>query len=288
MRGAAPVVALLAVLLTLAACSTASPAAPIPFGVTTAVHGAAATLTAVVHTPAEEDLLGPRVELGCGLILKQIGTVAQCGGPDDNDNDNFGARSIIDKIAVDPKCDQYTHKPARGHRLVPTMRVETGPTFDQPAEGSPQYYRWSTTAPDGITQGPPPSSQDCHSANAWLQEFRASAKYRGEVTVETRCAVLVVGQADRVEHVAQHLLDRHAVALGRADLALLPAQRRGAPPAPRTGRPAAIAPRPGRRPVVDPASPHAGSSARTAATGRSCGARAPCLLHTVVPVTAQN
>lgn len=187
MRAIAPVLALAAVLM-LAGCSSA-PAAPTPFGVPTAGDGATAAPTtsspSVVLTPAEEELFGPRVELPGGLILKQIGKVAQYGGPDDKDNNTFGARFIIDKISVDPKCDQYVSRPDRGHRLVLSMRVETGPTFDQAVDGTPQYYQWSTIASDGITQGPPTSSQDCHSASALPQEFRASAKYRGEVTVET-------------------------------------------------------------------------------------------------------
>jgi hypothetical protein len=179
MPRAAPAIAATAVLLAVGGCS--STAAPQPFSVPAATSAPA---TKVVLTPTEEELFGPRVELPGGLLLKQIGKVAQWGGPDDTDSSTFGLRMVIDKIVVDPKCDPYMTKPDRGHRLVLSIRVETSELFQQ-ADGLPQYYQWSTIGPDGVTEGPASSTQDCHSATALPQEMRASAKYRGEVTIET-------------------------------------------------------------------------------------------------------
>jgi hypothetical protein len=79
-------------------------------------------------------MFGPRVELPGGLLLKQIGKVAQFGGPDDQDPNTFGARIVLEKVAVDPRCDQYVMTPARGHRLVLSFQVETSAVF-QPDHG---------------------------------------------------------------------------------------------------------------------------------------------------------
>ncbi|OZM80022.1 hypothetical protein [Pseudonocardia sp. MH-G8] len=75
--------------------------------------------------------------------------------------------------------------PDRGHRLVLSLRVETSPSYDSMSEGIPQYFEWSTIGPDGVSEASPTSSLDCHSADAFPHEMRPSAKYRGEVTVET-------------------------------------------------------------------------------------------------------
>ncbi len=65
------------------------------------------------------------------------------------------------------------------------MRVETSPIYDPNVDGIPQFYEWSTIGPDGVTEASPISSGDCHSATAFANELRPSAKYRGEVAVDT-------------------------------------------------------------------------------------------------------
>src|SRR4051812_20331901 len=69
----------------LSGCSNnapASDAAPTPFGVPTQTPAASAT-AAPALTPEQEELLGPRVELPGGLLLKQIGKVAQAAPGND-------------------------------------------------------------------------------------------------------------------------------------------------------------------------------------------------------------
>lgn len=167
-------------LAVLPGCAAEQP--PEPFGVPTA---AAPVPPDVVLTPAEEELFGPRVELPNGLLLKQLGKVAQWGGPNDTDPNTWGVRLVVDSIAVDPACDEYVSTPDRGHRLILSVRVETSPSYDSMNDGIPQYFEWSTIAPDGVSEASPTSSSDCHSSVAFPHEMRPSAKYRGEVTVET-------------------------------------------------------------------------------------------------------
>lgn len=165
----------------LAGCASEPVAQQQPFSVP-----APPTSTApVVLSPEEEQLFGPRVELPGGLLLKQFGKVAQWGGPDDTDPKTWGIRVVLDKVEIDPKCDPYTPKVDRAHRLVLSMRVETSASYDPTADSGPFYYRWSTTGPDGLTEAAPSSSYGCRSANDLAMELRPSAKYRGEVVVES-------------------------------------------------------------------------------------------------------
>lgn len=173
-RGAAAIA-----LLLLAGCSSPSTPATPPFSVPTASASAAPSLT-----PEEEEIYGPRVELPGGLLLKQLGKVALYG-PDDDLRTTWRVRMTVDKIAVDPACDRYIPKPERGHRLVISLRAETSAKFSNGADMVPQYYAFSTVDPDGVSEASPSSMVPCHEAVALPVEFRPSAKYRGEVTVET-------------------------------------------------------------------------------------------------------
>jgi hypothetical protein len=166
-------------LLLLSGCS--SPSVP---GTPLSVPPAGASTAPTGLTPEQEEIYGPRVELPGGLLLKQLGKVALYG-PDDDLLTNWRVRMIVDKIAVDQACDQYISKPERGHRLVISVRAETSPKFDKGSDMVPQYYAFSTIDPDGISEASPSSMSPCHEASALPIEFRPSAKYRGEVTVET-------------------------------------------------------------------------------------------------------
>jgi hypothetical protein len=173
-RGAAAIA-----LLLLAGCS--SPSAPgTSLGVPTASASAAPSLTS-----QEEEIYGPRVELPGGLLLKQLGKVALYGPDQDNIQMNWHVRMVVDKIAVDPACDRYVPKSERGHRLVISLRAETSAKFSNGADMVPQYYAFSTVDPDGVSEASPSSMVSCHEAVALPIEFRPSAKYRGEVTVDT-------------------------------------------------------------------------------------------------------
>jgi hypothetical protein len=144
------------------------------------------TSTSVTLTPAEEELYGPRVELPGGLLQKQLGKVAQYGGPDDNDNSTWGFRVVVDSIEVDPKCDQYAAEPTRGRWLLISLRVETSQLYDAARDGSaPGFYEWSTIGPDGITEPPLGSGSPCRAATELLFELRPGAKYRGTVGIDT-------------------------------------------------------------------------------------------------------
>ena len=93
--------AVLAAVLSLTACGNTSPSTPQPFGVPLASPAP----TSRVQTPEEEALFGLRVELLGGMLQKQLGKVAQWGGPDDTDPNTWGIRMVVDKIEVDPGCD---------------------------------------------------------------------------------------------------------------------------------------------------------------------------------------
>jgi hypothetical protein len=173
--------AVLAAALSVAACSNTSHSAPEPFNVP--MRPAAPTSTA--QTPEEEALFGPRVELPGGMLQKQLGKVAQWGGPNDTDPNTWGVRMVIDKIEIDPVCDEYMPEPERGHRLVLSIRVETSAAFQPSLDDGPHFYRWSTIGPDGVTEGPLNSGGMCHPAADLPFDMRPSAKYRGEVVLDT-------------------------------------------------------------------------------------------------------
>lgn len=159
------------------------PASPGAFAVPTAQPAAAPTTPPT--SPSEVELFGPRVERPGGLLVKQLGRVAQWGGPQDADLSTWAVRLVVDGIEVDPPCDDYVAAPERGHRLVVSVRVETGEHYDQLVDGVPQYYEWSTIGPDGVSEASHSSSHTCRSADAFPFELRPSAQYRGEITIET-------------------------------------------------------------------------------------------------------
>jgi hypothetical protein len=83
---------------------------------------------------------------------------------------------IVDSIQVDPKFDQYSPKPDRGHRLVVSLRAETSTSYDPVRHPIPQYVVWNTIGPDGVTEASPTSSIDCHGAKVFPFEIWAAAK----------------------------------------------------------------------------------------------------------------
>lgn len=176
----AATLALLAALLV--ACADAERPPPAPFGVPTA---SPTTAAAQPQTAAEIELFGPRVELPGGLLYKQLGKVVQYGGPDDEDLNTWAVRLVVDKIEVDPQCNDYVELlSGRAHRIVVTLRLETNAAYD-PAVGSPQFFAWSTIGPDGVSEGAAGISHSCRSEQDLPFELRPSAQYRGEVTYET-------------------------------------------------------------------------------------------------------
>lgn len=130
-------------------------------------------------------MYGPRIELPGGLLLKQFGKVAQYGGREDTDPRSWGVRVAIDRIEIDPRCDDGVPQPSRGHRLVLSVRAETSTEFRNAVDVIPSYFNFTTTSPDGITEAATSESYTCHDAKRLPYEFRPSAKYRGEVTLDT-------------------------------------------------------------------------------------------------------
>jgi hypothetical protein len=181
MRATMIVVAASGLLALLTGCVAERPN-PEPFGVPASAPLAP---TSVVLTPAEEELFGPRVELPGGLLLKQIGKVAQWGGPNDTDPNTWGVRMVVDSIEVDPACDEYVPEPERGHRLVLSLRVQTSAQYNPSVDGVPGFYEWSTTGPDGVTEGAGSTGAMCRPAEDLTYDMRPSAKYRGEVAIDT-------------------------------------------------------------------------------------------------------
>lgn len=127
---------------------------------------------------------GPRVELPGGLLLKQVGKVAELRTVDDQ---TWVSRLVVERIEVDPVCDQYTPAPKRGHRVLLTIAYETSPSYSAPGVvvQPPLYYAWSTVGKDGITEGSMNVDYGCHDTDALPSEFRPAAKYRGEVVLDT-------------------------------------------------------------------------------------------------------
>jgi hypothetical protein len=71
---------------------------------------------------------------------------------------------VVDRIDVDPQCDEYVPAPERGHRLVLALRAETSELYDPFVDGVPRYYEWSTIGADGVSEAASSSSHDCHHA----------------------------------------------------------------------------------------------------------------------------
>ncbi|MGQ0576794.1 MAG: hypothetical protein ACT4RN_21725 [Pseudonocardia sp.] len=150
-----------------------------PFNVPTATPAPAAGQSA-----AEVELYGPIVELPDGLYLKQLGKVAEFGPVGSTRRDDWTMRVVLDRIEVDPRCNPYTQGD-RPHRLVLHLRVETSERYDTSAgDDRPAYYRWSTIGADGVTEPTPNGQSTCRDDDALPFDLRASAKYRGEVTVD--------------------------------------------------------------------------------------------------------
>lgn len=171
--------------LLLAGCARDVPAEPRPFDVPTSPP-APTTSAEIVFTPEEEELYGPRVVQADGLVLKQLGKVAQYGGPGAvDDKDTWGVRVVVDSIEVDPTCDEYVAASIRGHRLLLSLRVETSDLYDPDRDQSPLYYAWSTVGPDGVSEAPMSTYSPCRAATELPSEMRPSAKYRGTVHVDT-------------------------------------------------------------------------------------------------------
>lgn len=127
---------------------------------------------------SNEELYGPRVELPGGLLLKQVGKVAEYGKP-------WAVRVVVDDIEVDPSCDEYKPDPERGHRVVLTLSVQTSADFDPATIPPPTWSQWSTVGPDGVSEAPMTAYNPCHPLVQLPSQFRPEATYRGEVDVDT-------------------------------------------------------------------------------------------------------
>lgn len=181
------VLVLLVALVALGGCTSTPtpPPTPQPFTVPTTT---ASRLPSVELTAEEIELYGPRVELPGGLLLKQFGKVAQYGGPGD-DIRSWGIRVVVDEVLVDPSsCGEYVSDPERGHRLVLGVRVETSSEYQPMTDAGPQYYNWTITGPDGVTESASSTGAQCNRADELPFEFRPSAQYRGQVVLDSRYA----------------------------------------------------------------------------------------------------
>lgn len=170
--------AIVVVLFTLAGCGS---------GDTTPADPSATTSTApppTTLTAGEEELYGPRVELPGGMLLKQIGRVAEYGESETSPRDHWAIRVVVEKIEVDPVCP-HKPEPERGHRVVVTLSAQTSAYFDPATMAAPQWYRWSTVSPDGISEASLSAYNPCHPKVQLPPDFRPEAKYRGEVDVDT-------------------------------------------------------------------------------------------------------
>jgi hypothetical protein len=172
-----------ATLLVFAASCSNQPAgaAPPSFAVPTS----AAPPPSAAQTPAQDEELGPHIELPGGLLLKQLGKVAYVTGAAGDPASTFRYRIIVDSIMVDPKCDPYFPAPPRGHRLLVAVRVETSDLYSPATDGDLQFDRWSTIGSDGVSEGSANSGSPCRAATELPFDLRPAAKYRGQITVDT-------------------------------------------------------------------------------------------------------
>jgi hypothetical protein len=194
MRRVVEAVGLLAAVV-VAGCGNNAPVqggALTPFSVPTSQAPAAASpaaTTVPAFTPEQEEMFGPHVELPGGLLLKQIGKVAQEFPSSDPPNtpvdvNNWAWRLVVDKIEVDPKCDKYMPEPTRGHLVLITARLETSAKYDPSGDDSPlNAYEWSTVGPDGVSETSGYAS--CRAADSSSPDLRPSAKYRTTVAIDT-------------------------------------------------------------------------------------------------------
>src|SRR3712207_6471829 len=99
-----PLAALLiaAVAVLLASCGSEPTAPPTPSATT---PEEASPTTAALADYSDEEVYGPRVELPGGLLLKQVGKLAEYGQP-------WAVRVVVEDIDVDPPCDHMS-KPER-------------------------------------------------------------------------------------------------------------------------------------------------------------------------------
>jgi hypothetical protein len=92
---------------------------------------------------------------------------------------------VLDSIEVDPRGCAAGIKPERGHRLLLSLRVETSEKYDPSLAGNPVFYEWSTVGPDGVSEAPASSEPTCQFDKSLPFDLRPSAKYRGQVSVDT-------------------------------------------------------------------------------------------------------
>lgn len=169
--------------LTVAVLAGCSQPAPQPFGVPAAPTSA----PPAGQTPdqVEIELYGPRVELPGGLLQKQLGKVAQISAVGSDDPRDWSMRIVLDSVEVDPRGCVAGPRAERGHRLLLNLRVETSAKYDPTLAGNPVFYEWSTIGPDGVSEAAASTEPTCQFSKSLPFELRPSAKYRGQVSVDT-------------------------------------------------------------------------------------------------------
>lgn len=117
-----------------------------------------------------------------GYLVKKLGEKAGWTGV--NGDESAGATFVIDKVTVDPPCEEYGEKPEAGHTLLLHIRVATGSNRDvaMVAAGVLNPYSFAEIGADGITR----DAQDgyCTDVDASLPiDYGINQKYAGTIEI---------------------------------------------------------------------------------------------------------
>lgn len=167
----------------LAGCSDSAPAGSPPSASSAVARPPETAAVSVEPSLAEE--LGPRVELPGGVLLKQPGKLALvlcqgCTTPEE-----WRLRVVVTGVAVDPPCERTGPPPARGHRAVVAVQVETAPNYVPGTDPAIAYWMWSTVSASGVSEQPVNTLYACNESRELAGPLRSAAKYQGEITIDT-------------------------------------------------------------------------------------------------------
>lgn len=113
-----------------------------------------------------------------GLIPKAIGEEAGLGNTPGANLASFS----IDRVTVDPPCQEYGIKPDSGHTLLLDMRVATGSDTEAVTylSGVLNPFSFSEVGKDGVTRTAQPGSCTDYKANL-PNQFGVNQKYSGTI-----------------------------------------------------------------------------------------------------------
>ncbi len=114
-----------------------------------------------------------------GMIVKALGQEAGFGA-----NDTSSVTFTIDKVTVDPPCDEFGIRPDSGHTLLLEVRVATGADADAASymSGILNPFSFSEIGKDGVTRNAQAGSCTDYT-KALPSEFGVNQKYAGTIEI---------------------------------------------------------------------------------------------------------